>query len=187
MRIVCSASVLLIATIACTDSGPGQSSQSAAPASAASRPIKVATSSAREGRTWLELLMPDGQRRSVSLPRDGTVAASTEPTEVKVIGQANDAAVVLVDRYSSLPSGMSYCQAGEEQFLRIVQVVNGAAGALSTTKLASCRENLELSERGVEWDPGSRTVRVHWLIGPDGKPETRTLQIDADGRVKPAF
>jgi hypothetical protein len=79
---------------------------------------------------------------------------------------------------------MSYCQAGEELFLRVVSVSAATALETSTTKIASCRDNLELGDRGVEWDPATSTIRIHWLSGPEQKPEVRTLRIGADGRAE---
>jgi hypothetical protein len=54
-----------------------------------------------------------------------------------------------------------------------------------TTKIASCRQNLELAEAGVEWQPATATVRIHWLASPSGSPEVLSFAIGPDGNPGP--
>ena len=112
------------------------------------------------------------------------MGAETPPSRVAVLGEIRDVTVVLIDTYASLSGGMSYCQAGEERFLRVVPLARGDLSDVATIKIASCRENLELADGGVQWDSPTRTIRIHWLAGPHGKPEVRTVRIGADGRVQ---
>ena len=95
-------------------------------------------------------------------------------------------AVVIVDTYASKPGGMSYCQAGEERFLRVVALGQSPLTETSKIKIASCHENIELASQGVEWRADSSLVRIHWLTPP--KPgaanEARSLRIGRDGAVE---
>ncbi len=60
-------------------------------------------------------------RYALSVARDSTVSPKAKPTGIKVVGEIKGSVIILIDTYPSLPGGMSYCQAGEERFLRIFQ------------------------------------------------------------------
>jgi hypothetical protein len=109
------------------------------------------------------------------------VAPDAPPPKVDIVADIPGRALVVTDTYPSLPGGLSYCQAGEEQFLRVISTANGGAAGTFVTKLASCRDNLELADPGLQWIPQSSTLRVHWLSGPSGKVEDRTIVIASDG------
>ena len=81
---------------------------------------------------------------------------------------------------------MSYCQAGEEQFLRVVALSALQPGEKSKTKIASCRDNIELAQKGVEWRADSSLVRIHWLTGPTRgvANETRSIRIGQNAAVE---
>ena len=66
---------------------------------------------------------------------------------------------------SSEPTGRVPIGGGPEETLRI--------------KLASCRQNIELTDPGVEWLEASSTLSVHWLLGPStrAQAEGMTLRI----------
>lgn len=179
MRIACWASALICASSACV----GSSNRATVPERAI-EPV-VAESVADHGRTRLVLRLGNAQS-TVMLDRDATVAADAGPTRVDTIATIPGTAIVLVDKYPSIPGGLSYCQAGEEAFLRIISTNDGTATKRYDTKIASCRDNLELADPGVEWDANRRVVRVHWLAGPGGKEEERQIGIQPDGRVEVA-
>jgi len=133
-------------------------------------------------RTLLSIRTGTGPRRALRVRRDATVSPTAEPTSVRVIGELEGAAVILVDTYPSIPGGMSYCQAGEESFLRVISVRRSPPVETFRAKVGSCREDIELASPGIEWAAGSATLRIHWLSGPTGKPETRTVRIGSDGK-----
>jgi hypothetical protein len=141
-------------------------------------------SSAKGGSAKLDIRMRDGTALSVPISMDATVSANAAPKSVKVIGEIKRAAIVVVDTYPSKPGGMSLCQAGEEQFVRVLTLKPPRETA--HIKLASCRDNLELASPGLAWIAESQVLKIDWLMGPakSGKPETRTIRIDANGRVK---
>jgi hypothetical protein len=132
------------------------------------------------GRTSLDLQIGD-RRETVLLDRDNTVSAEAEPGGVDVMA-VSDAGVLLVDRYASIPAGLSMCQAGEERFLRVVSLAGSAPLVALTAKVASCRDDIELADPGLEWDASASTLRINWLSGPSGESEGRTIHIGADGR-----
>jgi len=120
--------------------------------------------------------------RKVTLERDDTVAAGAAPDNLRVVGEVRKTAVVLVDTYPSKPGGLSYCQAGEERFLRVISL-EGKLRETLRIKLASCRQNIELASPGIEWNAETSTLSLHWLLGPSGneKSETRIYKIGASG------
>ena len=134
----------------------------------------------------LEFKLSSGNHYAVPAERDATVLKNTKPRKIKIVGEVKDVAVVLIDTYPSIPGGMSYCQAGEERFLRVVSLVKKTPVETFHTKLESCRDNIELASPGLAWSAESTTLVIHWLQGPTspGKPETRTLVIDAEGKTQ---
>ena len=122
----------------------------------------------------------------VCVPRDSTVAQDASPTAVKVVAEIPNVAIVVRDTYDSIPNGMSYCQAGQEVFLRVIAVKGKQAKETYQQKVASCRQNLELADPGLRWSGDSKTVTIHWISSPEGigKPETRSLTIENSGQVR---
>jgi hypothetical protein len=102
---------------------------------------------------------------------------------LELVAQPHSSVILLTETYPSKPGGMSYCQAGEERFLRVL-TANGKLEETFRLKIASCRENLELSDPGLEWDPGSATLRIHWLPVPavPDKPTIRTIRFTPEGK-----
>lgn len=152
-------------------------------------PVALATSassnhSARNATTRLEIRTQAGTRHALWLKRDATVSAKAKPTTLEVIGEVKGMAVVLVDTYPSIAGGLSYCQAGEERFLRVVSIEKNPPRETFRVKLASCRDNIELAAPGIEWLPESATLRIRWLQGaaPKGLPEESSLVIGRDGK-----
>jgi len=159
----------------------------AAPADQIALPSGGSVSSSTVGsKTRLEIRAKNGSRLALSVERDSMVASKAF-AKVKVIGEIPDKTLILTDTYPSIPLGMSYCQAGEEQFLRIITLAKGQARETLHLKLASCRENIELADPGLVWNGDSATLQVHWLEGPTnkGKPEDRTIHIGSDGAPAP--
>jgi hypothetical protein len=82
---------------------------------------------------------------------------------------------------------LSRCQAGEEQFLRVLGL--GARPRQTfVLPLSGCVANLDLADPGVTWNAESSTLRVHWLTGPtpDEHDQTRSYKISPDGEATPA-
>jgi hypothetical protein len=134
---------------------------------------------AHGARTILSITMADGKRYQISLARGANVARGTPPREVMVIGQLDASAIILTDTYPSIPGGLSYCEAGEEKFLRVISLSGSSATQRYQTKLESCRQNLILATPGVEWQSDSHTLAIHWTSGRKGigQPETLTLKV----------
>jgi hypothetical protein len=137
-------------------------------------------------KTRFEISTKTGKRYVASVDRDATVSPNAEPRKVALIAEVPNKSLILSDCYASVPLGMHYCQAGEEQFLRIFTITNGSVHQTLQLKLASCRENIELAEPGVEWNPTTETVQIHWLQGPSnkGNMEDRTIRIGPSGKPK---
>lgn len=135
-------------------------------------------------KTRFEIRNKAGKRYLVNVNRDATVSPKAEPNKVELIGEVPGKAFILSDSYASVPLGMSYCEAGEERFLRVLTLANGGARQTLQLKLASCRDNIELAEPGVEWNPHSENLQIHWLQGPSnkGKNEDDTIHIGVSGR-----
>ncbi|MGP8247815.1 MAG: hypothetical protein ACLQVN_25290 [Bryobacteraceae bacterium] len=132
-------------------------------------------------KTRFAIRTKQGRRYQVSVARDGTVAPRTSPSEVKLVADLKGAAWILTDTYASIPGGMSYCQAGEERFLRVLGIAHGSARETLQVKLASCRDNIELADPGIEWNAETNTLRIHWLSAPKGQPNERTIRLAPDG------
>lgn len=149
---------------------------------AASAPLAM-TAHTESGRTRLELRRGSTALGAVLLNRDATVEADAEANAIDVIADVPGVAVAVADQYPSSPGALSFCQAGDERFLRVLSVAGGKPTETLTVKVASCRDNLELSEPAIEWAADQSLLRVHWLTGPNGAPEMRAFHIDAKGSV----
>lgn len=142
------------------------------------------TASASHSRTRLNIRTRVGKRYALFLSRDSTIYPAAQPTTVKVVGEIKGSAIIITDTYPSIPGGMSYCQAGEERFLRVISISKKRVRETLRVKIESCRENLELDSIGIEWSPESSTLRIHWLAGPATRraPELRTIRIGPQGK-----
>ena len=193
MRIACWASVAaLLALAGCTGDAGGDVAERPARDTATSAPaatpgaMPTVTARTEDGATRLDIRTAAGATHTLTVTRDSTVAPTAEPSPPALVGTLGDSVLVLSDTYASIPGGMSFCQAGEERFLRVIALTSGGARESHQTKLASCRTEIELAEEGLTWNPDSALVRVHWLTGPAGSTEVRTLHIAADGAVRVA-
>lgn len=112
----------------------------------------------------------------LKLDLDETVAADSQPA-LRLLGEAARGIIILEDSYYSHPRGLSYCRAGREEFLRVLNL-NRPAKETLRLKLNSCLQNRELTGPGVVWNPQHRTLEVHWLrdqvryhLKTDGSPD----------------
>lgn len=113
----------------------------------------------------------------VVLGRDETVAPGSPVLALELLAQKPDGVYVITDRYASRPGPMSYCQAGQEQFVRVLARARGLHETFSL-KVQSCRSNLELGPAGLSWDNASSTLTV------DGE-QAKRYRVAGDGRVTP--
>jgi hypothetical protein len=140
----------------------------------------------QESETRFEVRAANGVREALAVTRDATVSPTSSPTNVKIIGEINTTTIILIDTYRSVSRGLSYCQAGEERFLRVLAMAGSQPLETLRIKLESCIGNIELGSPGVEWEPNSLVLKINWLQGPTakGKPEIRTIRIAENGRVR---
>ena len=143
------------------------------------------TAAVRQSKTQLVIRTRAGKRYSLFVSRDSTVSNSVKPTAVKILGDIGEQTIVVKDVYPSIPGGMSLCQAGEESFLRVISLTERTPKETLKLKLESCRENLELDSKGIEWLPQTKTLRIHWLTGPggDGAAEVREIRLTSKGTL----
>ena len=146
---------------------------------------KAITYSSSDGSTVFFIPKSSGGSSRLSVQRDATVAKDSNPTSVKLVAQVSDSAIVLIDSYPSIPRGMSYCQAGEERFLRVLAISGKRPSETFHLKLESCRKNIELASPGLKWSPDTSILSIRWLSAPgqNGKAEDRRLKISAKGKV----
>lgn len=139
--------------------------------------------SAMGGKTRLEIRTVKGARYVLSVKRDPTVSSEIAPSKLEVVGEIKGAVIIFIDTYPSIPHGMSYCQAGEERFLRVISITGKQAVETFRVKLESCLGNKELASHGIDWHPESSMLSIHWLQGPDKmqKPDELAIRIGADG------
>ena len=126
---------------------------------------------------FVEIATPSGKKVRIPVESD-QYARVDAGVDVQVIAEIGSS-VAVVDTYLSRPCGASYCQAGQERFLRILRLDNAEPQVTLRLKLASCWQEIELTDSGVEWSPADSTLRVHWLLGPTSKmqPEELTLRL----------
>ena len=157
----------------------GPSRASLPPANTSGQPWPPSPAVQADSRK-VEIRTQSGATYSASFDVDGTVAPGASPTDIKIVAELQGT-LLIVDTYASLPGGMSYCQAGEESFLRVVSTVSGVPEETTRVKLNSCRQNIELGSPGPEWQPDTSTLKLRWLSGPGtrGVPAELTLRIGA--------
>lgn len=109
----------------------------------------------------------------ILLPRDETIAPASPVQSFELLGQKPSGVFVITDRYASRPGPMSYCQSGQEQFVRVLKRSRGLRQTFSL-KVQSCRSNLELGPAGLSWDNASSTLTIdgdtpkRYRVGDDG-------------------
>lgn len=137
-------------------------------------------------KTRFEIRTKAGKAYVLSVLRDGTVPVNAAPTKVDVFGTIQGLAFILADTYASIPGGMSYCQAGEERFLRVFSIARRPARETFRIKLESCRQTVELANSGLNWEPARATLQLNWLQGPSaqGGSQSQEITFDAEGGVR---
>jgi hypothetical protein len=136
--------------------------------------------STQGNRTLVEIrpAKAGGVKTQILLPRDETVAAASPVAALELLAEKPGGIYVITDRYASRPGPLSYCQAGEEQFVRVLVRARGLRETFSL-KVQSCRStNLELGPTGLSWDSESSTLTV------DGEKPKR-YRIADNGHVTP--
>ncbi len=131
--------------------------------------------STQRNRTLVEVrpAKKTAAKTRILLPRDETIAPASPIQDFELLGEKPSGVYVLTDRYASLPGPMSYCQAGQEQFVRVLARARGLRETFSL-KVQSCRSNLDLGPAGVSWDNASSTFTVdgvkpkRYRVGDDG-------------------
>jgi hypothetical protein len=171
---------LLIGAIALA----GQQPQKSKPPTARGRGIALASGgtllfSTVRNRTRVELrpAKKSAAKTQVLLSRDETVAPASPVQAFELLAEKPSGVYVVTDRYTSRPGPMSYCQAGQEQFVRVLARSRGLRETFSL-KVLSCRSNLELGPAGLSWDNASSTLTV------DGA-EPKRYRVADDGLVTP--
>jgi hypothetical protein len=162
----------------------GQQPQKSKPPTARGRGIALASGgtlrySTERNRTLVEIRPAKKAvaKAQILLPRDETVAPASPVQDFEVLAEKAGGVYVVTDRYASRPGPMSYCQAGQEQFVRVLTRSRGLRETFSL-KVQSCRSNLELGPAGLSWDNASSTLTV------DGA-EPKRYRIGDDGLVTP--
>jgi hypothetical protein len=140
---------------------------------------------AEDDQTVFSFQAPGAKATQVAVARDETVANASVPDAVKVIAEVPESLLVLTDSYPSVQGGLSYCQAGEESFLRVFLLAGEHPVETYHTKLESCRNNIELASPGLNWSAETRTIAINWISAPGavGKSKTMAVKIGADGKA----
>jgi hypothetical protein len=139
------------------------------------------------GQTILKIIPPKAAPLTLALGRDSTVSVSEPVYALNIIGDIPGSALVESDTYWSMPGGLSMCQSGQEQFLRVITITKHKAREALRLKIGSCINNVQLASPGIQWSPKTGLLQIHWLLGPDGKeqPDDQTYRITETGQVQP--
>jgi hypothetical protein len=121
----------------------------------------------------IEVQATSGTRHMLDVQVDATVSPESTPTDVQVVSETKGA-LIIVDTYASIKGGLSYCQAGEERFLRVVSLAQPTPEETLRVKLASlarhaaCAKPVSSSGR---WEERRRARhRVAARAGPNQPP-----------------
>ena len=121
---------------------------------------------------------------TVPLQLDDTVDHGTAPA-LKLVGELGSTVLIIEDTYYSRSGGLSECKAGKEQFLRVIALGQPNRQTLMV-KLASCQQNLELADGGVNWNAQEGSLEIHWLSSPAASSKTIYAKylVSKDGAAK---
>lgn len=182
MRIIYSVSTGLLLSCASAASRPVASSgpklsEGAQPGNVTATPDRAPSPQPDTAPRLNELVTPGGRKLRIAAIADEYVRLDAG-VDIQVIAEM-ESSVVVVDTYLSRPGSGSYCQAGQERFLRILRLDNDVAQATLSIKLASCWQEIELNDPGVEWSAADSRLHVQWLFGPTSKmrPEELTIRL----------
>lgn len=183
----------LLAGCALMSAGAGNAVSQAGPCSAVnavSGAAKVSVTDARApvlnlahkaGKARLEITSPGAGAQGLPLKTDANVDPRRAGATVALVASVSDKILLVQDTYASRPGPLSMCQAGEESFLRVIQLA--PLKQLLSLKLASCRDNIELASPGLEWQAATATLGIHWLSGPNHTAEVKMVQIASNGEI----
>jgi len=107
------------------------------------------------GKTRLDIRILNGVRYIIKLKSDQTVSPKVSPNKLTIIGEIGGTVIIFIDAYPSTSGGLSYRQAGEEKFLRIVAILKKAAVETFQIELENCRDNIELATHSIDWNQES--------------------------------
>jgi hypothetical protein len=124
-----------------------------------------------------ELRGKSKRKKIIILPMEKDVSLKGNPHNVRVLANSSSLQMLIFDQYGSKVQGMSRCQAGEELFIRLLNFAATPPKQIWQMKIASCLDNLELSDAGGQWSAGDQILTVNWLTGPSGGPETRHFKV----------
>jgi hypothetical protein len=142
-----------------------------------SAPTHVDNSHPDSTRQIVEVATPRGKTIRVPVGGDEYVRRDAG-VHVEVLAEIDSSLVVIVT-YLSRPGGGSYCQAGQERFLRVLRLERDIADVTLNLKLVSCWQAIELADAGLEWSTVQSSLRIRWLLGPTSRmqPEELLLQL----------
>jgi hypothetical protein len=179
MQTTCWASVALILSCAGAAGTPATAptARCAGTTGSTAATVNAAQDTSKLAPQLVDIATPSGKKLRIPVQGDQYVRPDAG-VDVQVIAEVGSS-VVVIDTYLSRPGGGSYCQAGEERSLRILRVDGEAPQVTLNLKLASCWQEIELANPGVEWSAADSTLKVRWLLGPTSKmqPEELTLKL----------
>jgi hypothetical protein len=122
---------------------------------------------------FVDVATPSGQTVRVSVGGDEYVRRDGG-VDVEVLAEMKSGLLV-IDTYLSRPGGGSYCQAGQERFLRVLRLEGNVVEVTLSLKLVSCWQSIELADAGVEWSAADSSLHIRWLLGPTNRMQPEEL------------
>jgi hypothetical protein len=119
-------------------------------------------------------------RQQLLLPRDADVDSGSPVLHAELVGEKAGKVYIVTNSYRSRPGPMSYCQSGEERYIRVL-VRGSRLRETFSLKVQSCRENLEVSGEGIRWDSAASRLSID-SRGPRAQA-ARSYRVDAQGAV----
>lgn len=135
----------------------------------------------KAGKTRLEIRLAGGKVHALPLKTDASVNPKNPSGSVELVASIANKTLLIQDNHASRHGPLSMCQAGQESFLRVIQLA--PLKEILSLKLASCRDNMELATPGLTWQADTASLKINWLSGPDHTTQEKTLQIGADGKA----
>lgn len=143
--------------------------------------VPVLSMTHKGGQARLDIRMPDGKVKSLPLKTDASVNPKDASASVELVASIANKTLLIQDSRASRPGPLSMCQAGQETFLRVIQLA--PLKEILTLKLAGCRDNMELATPGMTWQADTSTLKINWLSGPDHTTQEKNLHINANGEA----
>jgi hypothetical protein len=119
-------------------------------------------------------------RRQLLLPGDPDVDSGSPVLRAELVGEKAGKVYIVTNSYRSRPGPMSYCQSGEERYIRVL-VRGTRLRETFSLKVQSCRANVEVSDEGIRWDSATSRLSID-STGPRAQA-ARSYRIDAQGAV----